>query len=154
MDPSNAFEVAILFLSLFILFYIIIKGFYDIIMQYKHEGIEKSKNRATGALAICVLGSLSLLVGRIFQIYTKLNPTIFSLDVNGSKKFLGNDPTTLWTNNLSVIFVAMCLLQLAYSWIEVSQNVAKMRNKGGHYLILQRIIVGLEVSLGLSASIL
>lgn len=154
LDQSNGFDVFIMFLSLSILLFIIVRGIVDIIQQSRLEGVRTLNKTTSVALMLCISSAISLSAGRIFQIYTKLSPPIYTIDTKGNKKFLGGDSTTQWTNNISVILAAICLLHLAQSWIEVSRSVTKMRKITDEQTVLKKIVWFLEGTLALGAPIL
>lgn len=136
--------------SMIILIGIIAIGIYDLITQIRTFGFKKINNRTSIALVFCILSAFTLFIGRIHYLYALNHPKLFLPQPSGRKLFPNIVLSTVWTNNICVIFAVMCVLQISYCWIEVSQNVLHMKQINDGYDRLQKLVLFLEGSLVLA----
>lgn len=105
------------------------------------------RNRTSIAMIFCQISAILELISRINQLNNVLNPKKIMTKADGTKFSPMLESSNGWRNNFCMIFFFACVLQISYSWIEVSNNVAKMKNKKRGLAGLEKTIIFLEVAL-------
>lgn len=139
-----------------LLFGALVLGTWDIISQIKIFGLKKAMNRTTVALILNILGSTFLFIGRVLQIFSALVPSYFVIRSDGRKRLPGIGTAVTWMDDLAGVFAAICVFQIAYCWIDVSNNVRKLKrlDKKQYLDNMQKAILFFEVSLAITSFIL
>lgn len=142
---SNQFELFIQISAVLVMFVVFVLGLNALRIQVQTHGFQRIRTRTSIAMVFCVFGALFVVIARSIHVYNISNPLKYSVLPGGKKSNPLPKEANNFTNNFVFVFFVASILQISYCWIEVSQNVAKMKKKKGEMALLEKIVLGYEI---------